>query len=130
MYSTCTCANEYYMYIHVQWNPSYPDAVLTGTCFYRAAKIKKIKKIKGHVHTHMLTRYAIVIHTLGGERMEVTKLGKRKRRVVSLKTKLEIIGELKTGKSQRVVASDFEIPSLQLQYVTVNMDQFSTQFCN
>ena len=58
----------------------------------------------------MLTRYAIVIHTLGSERMEVTKLGKRKRRVVSLKTKLEIIGELKTGKSQRVVASDFEIP--------------------
>ena len=54
-----------------------------------------------------------MIHTLvalNSERMEVTKLGKRKRRVVSLKTKLEITGELKTGKSQRVVASDFEIP--------------------
>ena len=49
-------------------------------------------------------------HTLGSESKEVTKLGKRKRRDVSLKTKLEIIGELKTGKSQRVVASDFVIP--------------------
>ena len=58
----------------------------------------------------MLTHYAIVIHTLvalSSERMEVTKLGKRKRRVVSLKTKLEIIGELKTGKSQRVVALEW-----------------------
>ena len=51
----------------------------------------------------------IVIHSLvalSSERMEVTKLGKRKMRVVSL---LEIIEELKTGKSQRVVASDFEL---------------------
>ena len=62
---------------------------------------------------HMLTRYAIVIHTLvalSSERVEVTKLGKRKRRVVSLKTKLEIIRKLKTGMSQRVVASNFAIP--------------------
>ena len=70
----------------------------------------------------MLTHYTIVIHTLvalSSERMEVTyvtKLGKRKRRVVSLKTKLEIIGELKTGKSQRVVALRYlRYTSLQLQ---------------
>ena len=108
MHSQCrTRAFASLQYNHVQCNPSYLDAILTGTSFYQAANVFLIK---GCVHTCMLTRYAIVIDTLGSESMEVTKLGKRKKRDVSLKTKLEIKGELKTGKSQRVVASDFDIP--------------------
>ena len=43
-------------------------------------------------------------------KMEASKLGKRKGKVVTLEKKLNIIGELKKGKSQRLVASDFEIP--------------------
>ena len=42
--------------------------------------------------------------------MEASKLGKRKKEGCTLEKKLNIIGDLKNGKSQRLLASDFEIP--------------------
>ena len=46
--------------------------------------------------------------------MEASKLGKRKRKVGTLEKKLNIIGELKKGKFQRLVASDIEIPKFTI----------------
>ena len=94
----------------VQSNLPYPDLQYTGTSLYRA----------GSIHAH-----AQIIFTAARIRAE-TMASKRKRSVMSLEKKLDIIAEVRQGKSQRAVADRFGVAKSTVGDIWKNKEKIET----
>ena len=92
--------------MHVQSNLPYPDLQYTGTSLYRAV-------VYGRACAKLLAA-------------QYTMASKRKRSVMSLEKKLDIIADLRQGKSQRAVSDRFGVAESTVGDIWKNKDKIET----